>query len=354
MSAPKPDRSPGGVVPGLLLVALVGVAAHLLHGLLPKWIATALGEVIFAVILGLAAGNALRLPAATAPGIRFAFQTLLRLAIVLLGAGFSFLSALAIGGKALGMVAALMVLALVVAHSLGRAAGVHDKLATLIGVGTAVCGNSAISATAPVIGATDEDMAFAIATNTLFGTLAVFAYPLLGHALGLSDAAFGTWAGTAVNDTSQVVATGFAYSEAAGRVATVVKLTRNALMGVVIVALGLIYGRRQDGSRKGAGIGARLRQSVPAFVLGFLAMAVLNTLGLFGRLSEWTGSDVGAILQSAARWLILFALAGVGLGTRLAAMRRTGLRPFYVGLATAACTSLASYLLILLLGPAGK
>jgi uncharacterized integral membrane protein (TIGR00698 family) len=352
MSGPGPGAPRAQILPGLILVVLVGIAAHLVHGLLPRGVGTALGEVIFAVLLGIAAGNAFPLPASTAPGIRFAFQTLLRLAIVLLGAGFSFLSALAIGGKALGMVVALMLLALGVAHGLGRLAGVHDKLATLIGVGTAVCGNSAISATAPVIGASDEDMAFAIATNTLFGTLAVFAYPLLGHALGLSDAAFGTWAGTAVNDTSQVVATGFAFSEAAGRVATVVKLTLNALMGIVIVALGLIYGRRRDAP--GVSFGARLRQSIPAFVVGFLAMAVLNTLGVFAWLSERTGGDVGAILQSGARWLILFALAGVGLGTRLAAMRRTGLRPFYVGLATAACTSVASYLLISLLGPAGK
>src|SRR5206468_11632346 len=113
--------------------------------------------------------------------------------------------------------------------------------------------------------------------------------------------------------TSQVVATGFAFSDAAGKIATVVKLTRNALMGAVIVALGLIYGRKRDDSRARGGIRARLRQSIPAFVIGFLAMAVLNTLGLFAWLSQQTGGDVGGLLQSGARWLILFALAGVGL-----------------------------------------
>ena len=340
--------------PGLILVVLVGLGARLIHGLLPAGIGAALGEVIFAVFLGLAVANLRPLPSATAPGIRFALQTLLRLAIVLLGAGFSFISALAIGGKALGMVVALMVLALLVAHGLGRLAGVPDRLATLIGVGTAVCGNSAITATAPVIGASDEEMAFAIATNTLFGTLAVFAYPMLGHALGMSDAVFGTWAGTAVNDTSQVVATGFAFSEAAGRVATVVKLTRNALMGVVIVGLGLLYRARRAAPDRPVTLLTRIRQSVPAFVVGFLIMAALNTVGAFAWVSGRTGADVGAGLQQAARLLILFALAGVGLGTRLEAMRRTGLRPFYVGLATAAGTSGASYLLIALLGPAGR
>ena len=115
------------------------------------------------------------------------------------------------------MVIALMALALFTAHALGRWLGVPDKLSTLIGVGTAVCGNTAISAVSPVIRAKDEETSFAIATNTLFGTLAVFAYPLIGHAVGMSPAAFGTWAGTAVNDTSQVVATGFAYGVDAGK-----------------------------------------------------------------------------------------------------------------------------------------
>jgi len=336
----------------LLLVVAIAVAARALHALVPDAIGRIVGEVIFAVVLGLVVGNTVSLPPATTAGIRYAFQTLLRLAIVLLGAGFSFRYALAIGGKALLLVVGLMALALAVAHLLGRLAGVEDKLATLIGVGTSVCGNSAISATAPVIGARDEDVAFAIATNTLFGTLAVFAYPILGHALGLSDPFFGTWAGTAVNDTSQVVATGFAFSEEAGRVATVVKLTRNALMGVVIVGLGLVYARAGEGVRD-TRLARRVSQSVPPFVLGFLGLALLNTLGLFDWLAAAAGLDLAADLQWAAKALILVALAGVGLGTRLEAMRRIGLRPFGVGLATATAIAVASYLLILWLGPAG-
>jgi uncharacterized integral membrane protein (TIGR00698 family) len=227
-------------------------------------------------------------------------------------------------------------------------------LATLIGVGTAVCGNSAIVATAPVIGARDEEVSFAIATNTLFGTLAVFLYPFIGHALGMSDAAFGTWAGTAVNDTSQVVAAGFAYSEAAGKVATAVKLTRNALMGGVIVAMGLAYGRAAAAGAD-AGTGAwmkRLKQSLPLFVVGFLFLALLNTLGAVRALSNATGQDIPKVLQLIVKFLILVALSGVGLSTRFEAMRKTGLRPFYVGLATAAATATASLLIIRWFGPA--
>ena len=335
------------------MAVAVAVTARFLHAFLPHAVGTALGEVIVAVLLGLTIGNLARLPGITAPGIRFSFQTVLRTAIVLLGATFSFAQVVAIGGKALLMIVALMLLALAVAHALGRAAGTPGRLATLIGVGTAVCGNSAIVATAPVIGARDEEVSFAIATNTLFGTVAVFLYPFIGHALGMSDAVFGTWAGTAVNDTSQVVAAGFAYSEAAGKVATAVKLTRNALMGGVIVAMGLAYSRSGDAAGAASvGWAKRLKQSLPLFVVGFLFLALLNTLGAVTALSKATGQDIPKALQLVVRFLILVALAGVGLSTRFEAMRKTGLRPFYVGLATALSTATASYFIIRWFGPA--
>ena len=344
------------ILPGLLLAITCAIAARLLHGLLPERVGAVLGEVVIAVLLGLIVGNAVTLPAAFAPGIRFSFHSLLRAAIVILGAQFSFMQVVAIGGKAVLMIVILMILALVVAHALGRLARVPPRLSTLIGVGTAVCGNTAITATAPVIQAKDEEVSFAIATNTLFGTAAVFLYPLLGHWLGLSSAAFGTWAGTAVNDTSQVVAAGFAYSDAAGKVATTVKLTRNALMGGVIIVIGMLYARRThaspvEGAR--ASVGQRIRQSIPLFVLGFLLVALLNTVGVIAWIGARIGRDLGHDLQILSRFLILVALSGVGLSTRLSAMRRIGATPFLVGFATAATTAIVSYLLIGWLGPAG-
>jgi len=339
------------ILAGLVLTIACALTARLLHGLLPAKAGAVVGEVVIAVLLGLVIGNAIALPDLLALGIRFSFHSLLRVAIVLLGAQFSFAQVVAIGGRAVLMIAILMTLALLVAHTLGRLAGVPGRLATLIGVGTAVCGNTAITATAPVIHAHDEEVSFAVATNTLFGTAAVFLYPLLGHWIGLSNAAFGTWAGTAVNDTSQVVATGFAYSDAAGKVATAVKLTRNALMGPVIVGIGLWYGR--GGKSAGAGLGARMRQSIPVFVLGFLLMALLNTLGVIARLGSLSHRDLAHDFQVASRFLILVALSGVGLSTKLRAMRKIGATPFLVGFATAATTALASYFLIRWLGPAG-
>jgi uncharacterized integral membrane protein (TIGR00698 family) len=351
------------VLPGLVLAVACAIAARFLHGLLPSKAGAVVGEVVVAVLLGLVIGNTIVLPDLLAPGIRFSFHSILRVAIVILGAQFSFSQVVAIGGKAVLMIVILMSLALLVAHTLGRLTGVPGRLATLIGVGTAVCGNTAITATAPVIHAQDEEVSFAVATNTLFGTAAVFLYPLLGHWIGLSNAAFGTWAGTAVNDTSQVVATGFAYSDAAGKVATAVKLTRNALMGPVIVGIGLAYGRGAGtaaaagapagAASAGVSLGARLRQSIPVFVLGFLLVAVLNTLGAIAWLGSLAHRDLPHDLQVASRFLILVALSGVGLSTKLSAMRRIGATPFLVGFATAATTALASYFLIRWLGPAG-
>jgi len=350
---PSPSARYLDVLPGLALAVLVGLAARLVHHYLPAHVASALGEVIFAVLIGLLLGNLVPLRDTLAPGIRFSFQTVLRAAIVLLGASFSFQQVLAIGGKAVGMIAILMSLALAAAHLLGRLAGVPGRLATLIGVGTAVCGNSAIVATAPVIRARDEEVSFAVATNTLFGTLAVLLYPVIGRLLHFGDAQFGTWVGTAVNDTSQVVAAGFAYSEAAGRLATAVKLTRNALMGLVIVGVGIAYARTGDATHAPGDGWARFRQSFPLFVLGFLAMALLNSLGWLRWLSVAVGHDLGAILRETSRAMILVALAGVGLSTRLEAMRRTGVKPLLIGFAVAAITSGASLLLIHFLGPAG-
>ena len=331
------------------------MAARLIHGALPAKAGALVGEVVVAVLLGLVIGNLVSLPSALAPGIRFSFHTLLRVAIVILGAQFSFMQVVAIGGKAVVMIVVLMTLALAAAHALGRVARVPGRLATLIGVGTAVCGNTAITATAPVIHAEDEEVSFAIATNTLFGTAAVFVYPVLGHLIRMSSAAFGTWAGTAVNDTSQVVATGFAYGDAAGKVATAVKLTRNALMGPVIVVIGLIYARgaHAAGGEARRGLGARLGQSIPVFVIGFLVVALLNTVGAIAWLGTLLHRDLAHDLQVVSRFLILVALSGVGLSTRLSAMRRIGATPFLVGLATAATTAIASYFLILWLGPAG-
>jgi len=260
-------------------------------------------------------------------------QRVLRAGIILLGARLSLGDVAHIGAGALLLVLVAMTFAFSVAILVGRLASMPPRLALLIGVGTAVCGNSAIVATAPVIDAEDREVSFAVATITLFGTLAVFLYPLIGHALGLSAHVFGTWAGVAVNDTSQVVAASSAYSSEARDVATVVKLVRNTLMAPLIVLIAWWWARQapvQTGIvRRGA------LRAFPLFVLGFLFMALLRTIGVIDARSA-------APIDEVARACILVALAGVGLSTRLGELRVIGPRSFYVGFGTAAALATVS------------
>ncbi|MFN8534174.1 MAG: putative sulfate exporter family transporter [Dehalococcoidia bacterium] len=321
------------VLPGLVLVLAVGISARLAGRLLPPTV----GEALVAVVLGLVVANVVRLPDATKPGIRFAVQRLLRAGIILLGARLSLGEVLGIGLEAIALIVVLMAVALGFAYGVGRAAGLPRRLALLIGVGTAVCGNSAIIATAPVIDAEESEVSFAVATITLFGTVAVFVYPLIGLALGLSQTVFGLWAGTAVNDTSQVVAAAAAYGSTALSTATVVKLTRNALMAPLILAIAWWWGRGAGTARRGAA------GAVPLFVFGFLGVVLLRTVGLLQP-------PVTGWLDEAARFFILLALAGVGLNTSITELRRNGLAPFLLGLGVALLVATLSLSTILVLG----
>lgn len=289
------------------------------------------------MLLGIVIANTVGVPAMATPGVRVAVQRILRLGIVLLGARLSLAAILAIGVDALGLVVACMTLALGAALLAGRLFALPPRLALLIGVGTAVCGNTAIVATAPVVKAEEREVSFAVATITLFGTLAVFVYPFIGRALGLSDADFGTWAGVAVNDTSQVVAASAAYSPEARDVATVVKLIRNALMAPLIVLIAWWWQRQGTAGDARGGV----RKAVPMFVLGFLALAVLRTAGIID-------APLAGLLDEVAKVCILVALAGVGLSTRLRDMRAIGPAPFVAGLGTAALLAALSLGAILL------
>jgi uncharacterized integral membrane protein (TIGR00698 family) len=304
---------------------------------------TVVSAVAVAIVIGVLLRNLLGLPETCKPGVGFAVKRLLRVGIALLGAQLSLGQVLRTGGKAVVVVALCIVLAILAVRFISMRMGLSDRLGTLLGVGTSICGVSAIVATAPAIEAKQEETSLAVATITVFGLLAVVIYPLLGRALGLTDGFFGTWAGTAVNDTSQVVATGLIYSQPAGEVATVVKLTRNLFMAPVIVVLSSWYLRRGQGSGARGQGKMPLKNAVPGFVLGFVAMAVLNSLGVF---------PVAALdlIKAASSWLIVIALAGVGVETNLASLRTIGFRPFYAGLCAATFMAAVSFGLISVFG----
>ncbi|HEU5318012.1 MAG TPA: putative sulfate exporter family transporter [Chloroflexota bacterium] len=322
-SAPTLPRTVATLLPGLALAGVVAAVARAAARFLPP----AISEVLVAVLLGLIVANLLVIPSGVKPGVRFGVQRVLRFGIILLGARLSLVDVARIGFGSLGLVVLCMTVAFSVAAIMGRILRLPPRLAVLIGVGTAVCGNSAIIATAPVIEAEEREVSFAVGTITLFGTLAVFLYPLIGHALGLTAPQFGVWSGVAVNDTSQVIATSAAYAPEARDVAAVVKLVRNTLMAPLLLLIAWWWNRRAAASSGAAAKGAR--GAFPLFVLGFLGVALLRTVGIIDR-------PTAALIDEVAKLCILVALAGVGLSTRLVDMRKVGLVPFALGLSVAA------------------
>jgi uncharacterized integral membrane protein (TIGR00698 family) len=246
--------------------------------------------------------------------------------------------------------------ALLTAYMVGRVFRIPPRLTALIGVGTSICGNSAIVATAPAIGAKEEEVSFAIAVITLFGLIAVIVYPIIGQFLGLGDAAFGLWAGTAVNDTSQVVAVGASHSPTALSVAAIVKLMRNTMMAPLIIVIGMFLGSKTstDSSRSLIPRGGIL---IPWFVIGFLTMSLVRTSGISAGILPQDVARPGDLQMAAsmlnifdgiAKFSILTALAGVGLGTRLRILRTIGLKPFVLGLCVSVVLSIVSLSLIVL------
>lgn len=345
-------------LPGLYLVVAVAVVARYLHDLIPSpGMARAVSEVFIAVLLGLHVRNAIRLSTRFAAGIRFALQRVLRLGIILLGLRLSLQDVVNTGVSALLLILACVAFALGLAYLLGRLLRIPPRLAALIGVGTAICGNSAIIATAPVIEAHDEDVSYAVATITFFGTLAVILYPAIGYFAGMSDRLFGLWAGTAILDTSQVVAAGAAFSDAARDIATVVKLVRNTLMAPLILVIGIVYSRATHA--RDAAVKLTPGKIVPWFVIGFLLMTVLRTvlnqLGFLPMDVNHPGALLGqaAFLKAvdeAAKFAILMALAAIGLSTDADSVRRTGPKPVLFGFAIGSSLALFSLLLIRLVG----
>lgn len=326
---------------------------------LAELIASALGtrSVVEPVTLVIAAGLGLRtlgwVPAACDIGIR-RYETALKAGIVLLGLGLTFSQTVRLGGHAIAIVLLCLASAPVLIYALGRKFGIAQNLAILIGVGTTICGSTAIAIAAPAIEARDEEVSYAIGTISLFGILTMLALPLFGAAIGMSDTEFGIWAGTAVPATPQVIGAASIFGAGAIAQATVVKMTRNVFMIPALFVIGLWAARR-----RASGAGRRLGtkdywKAVPAFLFGFLGLAILRSLvDHFGVVPQPQWEAVLGVVTSVDRWLILIAMAGIGLNTRLAALRTVGRRPLVVGFLGAGFLGALSYALIRGLGLAG-
>jgi uncharacterized integral membrane protein (TIGR00698 family) len=326
--------------PGLLLALAIGLLALLLG----RW-APLIGGPVIGIVLGIVVRNLLSPGERYNPGIAFAGKKVLQWSIIALGFGLSLSQVAKTGLESLSVTLVTMSVAFLAAWLLGRWLGVHDKLMVLIGVGTAICGGSAIAAATPIIRADDHDTAFAISTIFLFNVIAVLLFPLLGHLMHLSDLGFGLWAGTAINDTSSVVAAGYSYSHAAGDYATIVKLTRATLIIPVCLVLAFVVAAREK--RKHAQAGSvghfSLASIFPWFILWFLVASAVRTAGLIPI-------AIQPSIHMLAEFLIIVALTAIGLSANLRKMAASGARPILLGLGVWIAVAVSSLLVQWVIG----
>jgi uncharacterized integral membrane protein (TIGR00698 family) len=304
---------------GILFSLIFAVPAWLLGQHFPI-----IGGPVFGILLGMLFAG-LHRPAATEDGIAFTGKKILQYSIILLGFEMDLFHVLDIGGHSFSVMLFTLAASFLTAWSVGRALKLDAKTTVLIGAGTGICGGSAIAAVAPVIQAKDKDILFSISTIFLFNVIAVFLFPCLGHLMGLSDTGFGMWAGTAINDTSSVVAAGYSYSEAAGSYATIVKLTR-ALMIVPICLLAAFIMARKNAAAANKTGGFHFTKVFPFFILWFVVASIVNTTGILPL-------SLAAALGSLGKFAIVLAMTAIGLNTDLAALVKNGLRPILLGLA---------------------
>jgi uncharacterized integral membrane protein (TIGR00698 family) len=330
-----PSPSFGQRTPGLLLAVVIALAALGLGRLAPL-----VGGPVFGIVLGILVRNLFAPGGTYTPGIQFAGRQVLQWSIIALGFGLSLDQVARTGLESLSVTLVTITVAFLAAWGLGRALKVHDKLKILIGVGTAICGGSAIAAVTPIIKPDEHDTAFAISTIFLFNLVAVLLFPLLGHVLHLSDLGFGLWAGTAINDTSSVVAAGYSFSKAAGDYATIVKLTRATLIIPICLVLALLVAWRE---KKQGASDFSLARIFPWFILWFLVASGLRTAGLIP-------AAIQPAIHMAAEFLIIVALTAIGLSANLRRMASTGARPILLGLGVWAAVSISSLLVQLAIG----
>ena len=320
--------------PGLALTAGIAALAFALR-LIPG--VSVLSPMILSVLIGVVVHNFVGAPHAARKGMAFSLRAILRFAIMLLGLQITARQAAELGGGGLAMIAAALASTLAFTLLMGRALGVARGLALLIGVGTSICGASAVIAAKAATGGKDDDAAYAVACVTLFGTLAMFAYPLAQGFLHLTPRAYGLWAGASIHEIAQAVAASFQGGGEAGQFGTIAKLTRVAMMAPVVIALGEMTARLGL-----TGEGERRKPPFPWFLIGFLALAALNSLVAIPH-------EVAAPTGVATTFLLSMAMAAMGLVTDLRAIRARGLRPLALGLFASLFIGLVSLVMVRLI-----
>ena len=322
------------MIAGLLTCFIIAIPAWLLGKAVPV-----IGGPVFGILFGMLLAF-LKRPEKLESGIKYTSKAILQYSIILLGFEMNLFNVLKVGSQSLLVMVFTLSASFLTAFFVGKALKIDGKTTTLIGVGTSICGGSAIAATAPVIRAKDEDVAQAISTIFLFNIIAVFIFPPLGHLIGLTDTGFGMWAGTAINDTSSVVAAGASWSSAAGNntalaFATIVKLTRTLMIVPITLVLAIYTTRKirrenavagSDGNLSGDGkSNYSIAKIFPWFVLGFVLTAILNTFLPIP-------AGVSSTLVQIGKFMIVMAMSAIGLNTNLKKLLTNGLKPICLGL----------------------
>ena len=287
---------------------------------------------LWAIVIGLIIANTTGVPRIFEAGVA-TYEFWLKAGIVLLGSRFLLGDVLHLGSISLLLVAIALTLSLTFMHLIGRAFRLKPKLTSLLAIGSAICGVSAIIAAKPAIEADDEDASYAIAAILALGAISLFTFPLIGHSLHLSDKAYGLWAGLAVDNTAEATAAGVLYSDAAGKVAVLAKTTRNALIGFVVLAYAIYWASRGQAHAVG-NKAVFLWRKFPKFVLGFLLISLLATLypsSAASRILPFFTKPQLTSVANLSRWAFLLTFAGVGLRTNLRELGKQGWRPFAVG-----------------------
>ena len=287
------------LLPGCALALVIAAIAKLLESLEASAGLHLIGASVIALFIGMLVNHFYKPNDTTRSGIRFTSKKILKFAIILLGASLNITTVLTVGKFSLTVMLFTLATCFGLGYFIGKALGLNWKTSSLINAGTGICGGSAIAAIAPVIDATDMDVAYGLSATFLFDMVMVVVFPILGRKLGLSDAAFGLWAGTAVNDTSSVVATGYAFSEAAGDFATMVKLTRtlSIIPTVLVFAAISLKLKKKEAAGADASVNVNMKSVFPWFILGFLVMSGLTSLGLIP-------GSVSSALKTLSKFLI--------------------------------------------------
>ena len=332
---------------GIALSVAIAAVACFIEGLMPIHL---IGGAVIAMFIGMVINYFIGKNSFIASGVKFTSKKVLKFAIILLGLSLNINTILYVGKMSLVVMVFTLATCFGGGYFIGKALGLNWKLSNLISAGTGICGGSAIAAIAPTIDADDSDVAYAMSATFLFDMAMIVLFPIMGKAIGMSAEAFGIWAGTAVNDTSSVVATGYAFSEEAGDFATMVKLTRTLSIIPTVLTFALIQMnlKRKEaikcgGDEKQIKTNFSFKKIFPWFILGFLAMSVVASIFTLP-------AEVVTTTKSISKFLMVSALAAIGLNTSFKDMKKSGIRPMIHGFIISALVVVVALLVEMALG----